>query len=443
MQRTQIGARGANLSRRDFLKLGGAGLAGAALLGTAGCGGGGESGSNDVLLSFGPDDTGTLPKAVEKFNKQSKDFKIKYREMPSDTGQYFDKLRTQFQAGGGDIDVIVGDVIWPAQFAANGWISDVTDRFTDADEFLPGPMQSATYEGKVYGVPWYTDAGLLYYRKDLLEKAGYSGPPATWDELREMANKIKQDEGIKNGFVFQGAEYEGGVCNGLEYIRSHGGDVLDPNDPSKVIIDSPESAAGLATWRSMVESGAAPPAVLQYKEDESHSSFLNGEAVFIRNWPYMYSLAGSSDDPDVKPEQLGVAPLPVDPGNQSSSTLGGWNFLINATSDKQDQAWEFIRFMTSPEQQKFKAVEGSFLPTRQSLYDDPEITNNVPVARLGKEAIIENATARPVSPFYSDVSLELAAGFNSALAGDTSPEATVKSLQKEIQSITEQGEQAT
>ena len=443
MQRTQIGARGANLSRRDFLKLGGAGLAGAALLGTAGCGGGGESGSNDVLLSFGPDDTGTLPKAVEKFNKQSKDFKIKYREMPSDTGQYFDKLRTQFQAGGGDIDVIVGDVIWPAQFAANGWISDVTDRFTDADEFLPGPMQSATYEGKVYGVPWYTDAGLLYYRKDLLEKAGYSGPPATWDELREMANKIKQDEGIKNGFVFQGAEYEGGVCNGLEYIRSHGGDVLDPNDPSKVIIDSPESAAGLATWRSMVESGAAPPAVLQYKEDESHSSFLNGEAVFIRNWPYMYSLAGSSDYPDVKPEQLGVAPLPVDPGNQSSSTLGGWNFLINATSDKQDQAWEFIRFMTSPEQQKFKAVEGSFLPTRQSLYDDPEITNNVPVARLGKEAIIENATARPVSPFYSDVSLELAAGFNSALAGDTSPEATVKSLQKEIQSITEQGEQAT
>jgi len=441
MQRTRIGGRGANLSRRDFLKLGGAGLAGAALLGTAGCGGG-ASGSNDVLLSFGPDDTGTLPKLIDKFNKQS-DFKIKYREMPSDTGQYFDKLRTQFQAGGGDIDVIVGDVIWPAQFAANGWIADLTDRFTDSDQFLPGPLRSATYEGKLYGVPWYTDAGLLYYRQDLLEKAGFSEPPKTWDELQEMANKVKQDEGIKNGYVFQGAEYEGGVCNGLEYIRSHGGDVLDPNDPSKVIIDSPESAAGLATYRSMVESGAAPQAVLQYKEDESHSSFLNDEAVFIRNWPYMYSLAGSADYPDVKPEQVGVAPLPVDPGNQSYSTLGGWNFLINAASDKQDQAWEFIRFMTAPEQQKFRAVKGSFLPTRQSLYDDTEITENVPVARLGKEAIIENSTPRPISPFYSDVSLELAAGFNSALAGDTSPEATVKTLQEEIQALTEQGEQAT
>src|SRR5829696_3691573 len=117
MQRTQIGGHGANLSRKDFLKLGGAGLAGAALLGTAGCGG--ESGSNDLLLSWGPDDTGTLPKLIEQFNKQSKEFKIEYREMPADTGQYFDKLRTQFQAGGGDIDVILGDVIWPAQFAAN------------------------------------------------------------------------------------------------------------------------------------------------------------------------------------------------------------------------------------------------------------------------------------------------------------------------------------
>jgi multiple sugar transport system substrate-binding protein len=442
MQRTQISGRGANLSRRDFLKLGGAGLAGAALLGTAGCGGG-QSGSNDVLLSWADDRTGVLPKLIDKFNKQSKDFKINYRKMPIDTGQYFDKIRTEFQAGGGDIDVIIGDVIWPAQFAANGWVADLTDRFTDADEFLPGPMQAATYEDKIYAVPWYTDAGLLYYRQDLLEKAGYSGPPATWDELQEMAEKVKQDEGIPNGFVFQGAEYEGGVCNGLEYIRTHGGDVLDPDDPSKVILDSPGSTAGLATWRSMLESGVAPQAVLQYKEDESSAPFLNDEAVFIRNWPYFYALLGTPDYPKVKPEQVGITPIPVaEEGGQSYSTLGGWNFLINAASDKQDQAWEVIRFMTAPEQLITNAKLGSKLPTRQSLYDEPEVTDNVPVARLGKEAIIQNSTPRPVSPFYSDISLELAAGFNSTLAGDTSPEDAVKTLQEEIQSIAEQGEQA-
>jgi multiple sugar transport system substrate-binding protein len=390
-------------------------------LGTAGCGGGGGSASNDVLISFGSDDTGALPKLIEQFNKQS-DFKIKYREMPAATDQYFDKLRTQFQAGGGDIDIIIGDVIWPAQFAANGWIADLTDRFTDADEFLPGPMQAASYDGKVYAVPWYTDAGLLYSRVDLLEKAGFSEPPATWEELQEMANKVKMDEGIKNGFVFQGAEYEGGVCNGLEYIWTHRGDILDPNDPSKMVIDSPKSVAGLATWRGMVESGASPQAALQYQEDESHSSFLNGEAVFIRNWPYLYALAGSSDFPNVKQDQVGISPIPVpEEGGQSSSTLGGWNFLINAASDKQDQAWEFIKFMTAPEQLIVNAKQGSKLPTRKNLYEEPEVTDNVPVARLGKEAIIQNSRPRPVTPLYSDVSLELAAGFNAALSGDTPP----------------------
>ena len=304
---------GQGISRRDFLKLGGAGLAGAALLGTAGCGGGGSS-SGDLILSFGPDDTGTLPKLLEQFNKQSKSFKVKQRVMPSDTGAYFDKLRTEFQAGGGDIDIIVGDVIWPAQFAVNGWVSDLSDRFKDTDAFLPGPMQAATYQGKVYAVPWYTDAGLLYYRKDLLEKSGYSGPPETWDDLMEMAEKVQNDAGTKNGFVYQGADYEGGVCNGLEYIRTNGGDVLDPEDPTKVIIDSPGSVRGMATWRETIQTGVSPQAVLQYAEDESAASFLNDEAVFIRNWPYMYALAGTTDYPKLEPEQLGIA---ADPGRQA------------------------------------------------------------------------------------------------------------------------------
>ncbi len=123
---------GRGMNRREFLKLGGAGLAGAALLGSAACGGG-SSGSGDLIFSMGTDTSGTLPSLVDKFNKQSKDFKVQYREMPTDTGAYFDKLRTQFQAGGGDIDVIGADVVWPVQFAANGWLLDVTDRFPKSD----------------------------------------------------------------------------------------------------------------------------------------------------------------------------------------------------------------------------------------------------------------------------------------------------------------------
>ena len=433
---------GADLSRKDFLKLGGAGLAGAALLGTAGCGGGGSD-SGDLILSWGPDDTGSLQALIEKFNKQSKGFKVKYQEMPADTGQYFDKLRTQFQAGGGDIDLILGDVIWPAQFAVNGWVADLSERFKDTDEFLPGPIQAATYDGKVWAVPWYTDAGLLYYRKDLLEKSGYSEPPATWAELQEMAAKVMKDQGTENGFVFQGDEYEGGVCNGCEYIWSYGGNILDPEDPTKVIIDSPEAAAGLAEERSMIAKGTSPQGVLQYQESETEGAFLTGEAVFMRIWPSTYALAGSTDFPDVKKDMLGITQIPTDkPGGPSYSTLGGWNFLINAQSDLQDEAWEFAKWMTEPEQLISNAKVGSKLPVRQSLYNDPEVLDNVPVARLGKEAIIDNARPRPVSPYYSDVSLELAEGLNTSLSGDASPEETVANLQEDLQQIIDQGEQA-
>jgi multiple sugar transport system substrate-binding protein len=442
MQRAGIGRRrGAELSRKEFLRLGGAGLAGAALLGTAGCGGGAEGGGNELIFSWGPDDTGALTKLIDKYNEQNKGkIQVKYREMPSDTGQYFDQLRTEFQAGGGEIDIITGDVIWPAQFAANGYILDLSDRFTEADAFLDGPMESNTYDGKVWGVPWYTDAGLLYYRKDLLEQAGFSGPPATWEELREQAIKTSQDAGVRSGFVFQGAEYEGGVCNGLEYIWSHGGNVLDPEDPSKIIVDSPESASGLETWHSMVEDGASPQAVLQYKEDESHGAFLRGDAVFMRNWPYVYALLSNPEESEIKPDQVGVAAIPVSEGNPSFSTLGGWNFFINATSDKQDEAWEFIKWMSAPEQMQFNALEGGKLPPRRSLYEDPEILQKVPVAKLGTDAIIENSTPRPVSPYYSDMSLELAEQFNSALAGDVSPEQAVNTLQSQLQEIVEQGQ---
>jgi multiple sugar transport system substrate-binding protein len=445
VKRTRIGGRrGAELSRKDFLRLGGAGLAGAALLGTAGCGGGGGSSPGEVVFSWGPDDTGVLPTLIQKFNEEHKgEFQVRYREMPSDTGQYFDQLRTEFQAGGGDTDVIGGDVIWPAQFAANGWISDLSDRFTDTDAFLPGPMQGMTYDGKVWGVPWYTDAGLLYYRQDLLEEVGFSEPPQTWEELQEMALKTAQDTGTKDGFVFQGAEYEGGVCNGCEYIWTHGGNVLDPEDPSKVVVDSPESAAGLQTWHDMIADGVSPQAVLQYKEDESHAAFLRGESVFLRNWPYVYALVGNPEETELEPEQVGVTQIPVAQGNRSFSTLGGWNFLINAASDVQDEAWEFIKWMTAPEQLKTNALEGSRLPPRQALYEDEEILDKVPVARLGKEAIIENSTPRPVSPYYSDMSLELAKQYNAALAGDVSPEQAVNTLQSQLQQIVEEGQQVS
>jgi multiple sugar transport system substrate-binding protein len=428
------------MSRRDFLKVGGAGLAGAALLGVAGCGGGG-GGSGNIILSHGPEQSGVLQKQLDAFNQQHKgEIQVEWRQMPADSGQYFDQLRTEFQAGGGEIDVISGDVIWPAQFAVNGWILDLSDRFPDSEQqkFLPATIESNLYEGAIYGVPWFSDAGMLYYRKDLLQQSGISAPPATWEELKQMAEQVRQDSGTKYGFVFQGSNYEGGVVDGLEYIWTHGGDVLDGNN---VVIDSPESAAGLATERSMVTDGVTPQAVVNYTETESHTTFLNGDAVFIRNWPYMYGLASDPEQSKIKPEQIGVAPIPAGEGGQSFSGLGGWNLFINAASqDKVDAAWTLIQYLSAPEQVKARALQGGpGIPTYKSLYDDQEILNNVPVVALAKEAA-QNAKPRPVSPYYSDMSLEMAEQFNASLKGDISPEQAVKTLQNQLQNIVEQAQ---
>src|ERR687886_1308220 len=242
------------IGRRDFLKLSGAGLAGVALLGVAGCAGGGQGGGGPASLSFSffPDRTGSVQELIDEFNSRNEgQIQTTYREMPADSGQHFDQLKTELQSGSGDIDVIGGDVIWPAQFAANGWILDLSDRFPEEErsEFLPAPIQANTYQGRIYGVPWYTDAGMLYYRRDLLEQSGFSRPPRTYDELKNMVRRVQRDSGTRYGFVFQGADYEGGVVNALEYIWTSGGDVLEGNS---VVIDSPEARRGLEIERGMI-----------------------------------------------------------------------------------------------------------------------------------------------------------------------------------------------
>jgi len=153
----------------------------------------------------------------------------------------------------------------------------------------------------------------------------------------------------------------------------------------------------------------------------------------------MYALASDPNESRIGPEQIGVAALPVaEEGNRSYSNLGGWNFFINAASENQDAAWEFIQFMSAPEQQKFRALNGSVIPTRQSLLEDQEILDKVPVIALGRDAI-QNTRPRPVSPYYSDMSLRMAEQFNSSLQGNVSPEDAVRTLQEELTTIIEQG----
>ena len=432
--------RAGGISRREFLRLGGAGLAGAAMLGGAGCGGG-RSEADTITFTFGPDNSGGLQTLIDRFNEQNEGaLQVEWRETPAASDEYFEQMLSELQSGKSTVDVIGGDVVWPAQFAANGFLVDLSDRFTDQmkADHLDGPLQPITYEGKTYGVPWFTDAGMFYYRKDLLEESGFSQPPKTWDEMKEMVAKIRADSGEEyDGYVFQGAQDEGGVVNGLEHIWNAGGEVLEGD---RVVVNSAEAVEGLKLRRSMIEDGIAPVATGDYSTQESQAAFTNGDVIFMRNWPFVYGLLSNPDQSQVTPEQVGIAPIPVSgSGAQSFSGLGGWNFLVNAASeDRIEEIWAFVEFMIAPEQQKTLALESTRLPTLKSLYEDEELLQKVPVASLGRESL-ENSRPRPVSPYYSDMSLEMAGQFNAALKGEEPVEQALETLQRELQAIVDQG----
>ncbi|AHY46185.1 ABC-type sugar transport system periplasmic component [Rubrobacter radiotolerans] len=434
------GAGRGRYSRREFLRLGGAGLAGAAMLGGGlACSGEAEGGGvTEIVFTFGPDDGGGLATLVEQFNREHEgEIRAVWRQTAAASDEYFDQVRSELQSGNAAFDVIGGDVIWTAGLAANGWLVDLSDRFADRGAFLDGQVRSVEYEGALYGVPWFTDAGMFYYRSDLLEEAGFSGPPATWDELREMVRKVRTDLGTRYGYVFQGAADESGVVDGLEHIWNAGGDAIDPEN--RVVIDSPRARAGLDLRRSLVADGLAPRASGDYTTQESQAVFTRGDVLFMRNWPFVYGLLSDPETSQVEPAQVGVSTLPtVDAGGESFSGLGGWNFLVNATSEEKiEEAWTFIEFMTAPEQQRTLALQSSRLPTRQALYGDEEILDAVPIARLGQGAL-ENARPRPVNPYYSDISLALADGFNDHLKGNVPTEETLATLQERLENIVEQ-----
>jgi multiple sugar transport system substrate-binding protein len=388
---------------------------------------------------MGPDQSGALEQIIQRFNDRGGP-QIEYQRAPTDTGQFFDQLRNRFQAGESSPQIVGGDVIWPAQFAANGYLADMSQFNVDQDAFAEGSIASNTYDETLYGVPWYIDVGLLYYRRDWLEDAGFSEPPATWDELKEMAQQITRDNNdARYGFVFQGAEYEGGVCNGLEFIRTHGGDAVNPDDPSQVVVASQESQEGLATYRSMVEDGIAPQLVSTATELESQTPFLQGESVFIRNWPYLYGLLSDEEQSRVRPDQVGIVPLPTTEGGELAGTLGGWNLLINAAAEDPEAAYQFVEYITSEEQQKFYALEGGFNPTRTALYEDQEVREALPYLESAGEAF-ETARPRPVSPVYSDMSLVMAEQFNRVLTGDVEPQQAVETMQSDLENIAQQAQ---
>jgi trehalose/maltose transport system substrate-binding protein len=342
--------------------------------------------------------------------------------MPSSTTDQFGQYRLWLAAGNADIDVYQTDVIWAPQLSDQ--FLDLSQAAADvAGDHFPSIIESQTVDGKLVALPAFTDAPALYYRTDLLEKYGKQ-PPKTWSELAATAKEIMDGEraagsGDLWGFVFQGNAYEGLTCNALEWVKSFGGGQVVEADGT-ISINNPNAASALEEAKSWV-GAISPPGVLAYQEEEARGVWQTGNAVFMRNWPYAYSL-GNSDDSAVK-DKFDVTTLPVgSEGDSSAATLGGWNVAVSKYSRNPDAAIELAKFIASVEVQKANALERSKLPTIVSLYDDADIARDQPIIPRWKDVFL-NAVPRPSAPTkvkYNEVSSLFWSAVHDTLSGNGS-----------------------
>ena len=373
----------------------------------------------EVTYCIGKDITGELKDWISKFNAkyQSQGLKVTAREFPAAADAQRQQFIQRQQAKSGDCDVFNSDVIWTAEFASQKWLYDMTDYVNQTkDKYIEATLETATYDGKIWGAPTGTNAAFLYYNTDKVKTS-----PATWQDVYAQA-------GDKGGIVFQGAPYEGLTCDWLELAFAAGGSVLS-EDGTKATINSKENVAATKLMADAVQSGAAPKAVTTYMEPETDRAWATGKYAFMRNWPSSYAIAEKQAKIKGKFE---VVPFPEWEGGGKAGILGGGNAVISVYSKNPGGALQVVDYLSSAERQKVGLVKYSLPSVLTATYDDADVKKAIPFAEELRQAISQ-AKARPVSPVYPQISQAIYKNVNEALAGRMSPEEAMKQAQSDIE----------
>jgi multiple sugar transport system substrate-binding protein len=339
--------------------------------------------------------------------------------------QYF---LTALEGGARTFDVLVADIVWVHEFARAGWIGDLSPAFPPEmirRDFLPGLADAVVVNGKTVAVPWYADAGLLYYRTDLVPRA-----PRTYDELQQFTLQAVRANPHVQGYLWQGRQYEGLVCNVYEAIWGQGGATGD----ERIELEAPEVRAALGYLRSLLTSGVSPSSVTSAAEEDSRRIFQRGGAVFMRNWPYAWAEAQRKDSPIRG--KVGIASLPAQAGDLGHGTLGGWQLALNARAPEQNRraALGLIEHLTSAESSIALALAYGRNPARLAVYDDRRLIEGSPIVST-LASVLKEARPRPLTTYYNLVSDTLQSEFSAAITGIHSPESAVRNAQRQLDRI--------
>jgi multiple sugar transport system substrate-binding protein len=403
-------------------------------------GGGGNTGSSTafdgrgpITLASGKDTSGNLQHQVDTWNAAHPDQKVTITELPESADQQRQQMIQNAQTKSDTFSVLVLDVVWTAEFAANRWVLELPKDQFDTSKFLAPTVDSATYRDKLYAVPSTSDGGLLYYRKDLLDKAGISAAPTTWSEMESDCAKVLKLAEAKGAGCYAGQfdKYEGLTVNFSEAVNGAGGVVV--GDDGKPNVDTDQAKAGLNNLVQGFKTGLIPKAAITYEEEDGRRAFESGKLIFERQWPYAYALGNKAGGTSKVVDKFAVAPLPGSSG-PGVSTLGGHNLAISAFTKNKATALDFIKYLTGEDAQKANLLATSQAPTLTSLYDDAELQKKFPYLPILKQSIL-SAKPRPKAVRYGDVTAAIEEDAYAALTGAKSVDDALSSMQTKLQQI--------
>lgn len=342
---------------------------------------------------------GTFKAAADRCTQQSGGrYTIEFHALGNDPDTQRQSLVRRLAAEDSSIDIMSMDVIWTAEFAQAGWIKPWPQEWAGkvSEGTLQGPLETATYEDRLYAAPANSNTQLLWYRKDLVQ----GEPPSTWDELIDTASEMKQGGRIE----IQGAQYEGTTVWFNSLVQSAGGEILD--GPDKVALPTGPTEEALGVMAKLANSPAADPSLSSQKEDQNRLAFETGQAAFQVNYPFIYPSA-QENNPKLF-EQIGWAPYPsVKPGDEGKKApIGGFNWGVGGYTKHPQEAFDAATCMRNAENQRDFALKGGLPPTLESLYDDREFAKQYPFGDMIRQQL-EDAAVRPQTPFYADVSLAI------------------------------------
>jgi multiple sugar transport system substrate-binding protein len=374
--------------------------------------------------ALGPE-AAVVRRQLVRFGERHQDVEVELVVTPDAADQRHQLYVQWLNARAPEPDVLQLDVVWTAEFAGAGWILPVDLSALDTNDFAPAALAASRWRDTLYAVPWFVDLGLLYWRSDL-----FPAPPRSLQALRAAARGSQQSGATRFGLVWQGARYEGLVTVFLEHLGAFGGGIID--ERGRVIVDEPAAVRALAFMCDAIgRDGFVPPSALTWQEEQTRFAFQNGDAAFMRNWPYAWSLLqdGSSS---LVADRFAVAPFPAGDGGKPTAALGGAQLAVSAWSANPELAWALVAFLAAPEQMLERARLASQLPSRRSLYDTPELAEALPFPVDQVRRILDAAVPRPVTPVYTELSEILQVGLHRALSGQRTPAAALQEAAREM-----------